>query len=314
MNFEQAMSSYPAILGEGAVIERVRRDLPVDLDPYIANSGLIYDPAARDILESMYRGYLDIGLHHDLPMIVLAPTWRANPERILKSSYSGHKTINQDCVRFIRDLRGSYDGYARKIFIGGLMACKGDAYNPAEALSEKAAEVFHRTQAEILAVSGVDFMMVSTLPALGESVGMGRVLAATGIPYVLSFVIRPEGTLLDGTPLEEAVSKIDDATQTAPLFYSVNCVHPSIFQEGVGRAARNSKELKRRILGLQANTSALSPEELDGRDNLDTTAPEPFADLMLELHTDYGLKVLGGCCGSDQRHISEIARRLNQSG
>jgi homocysteine S-methyltransferase len=61
---------------------------------------------------------------------------------------------------------------------------------------------------------------------------------------------------------------------------------------------------------LQANTSAKSPEELDGLESLDSEAPAPFAAAMLDVRRQFGAKILGGCCGSDERHIEAIAAMI----
>ena len=135
MNFIEAVKTEPVILAEGAVIERLNRDDRIQLDPHIVNSGLIYDSHGREALNAIYRQYIDIGLCHGLPMITLAPTWRANPERIQKSEFKHKNHINSDCVSFLNEIRRSYGTYACDIYVGGLMACAGDAYQPDEALS-----------------------------------------------------------------------------------------------------------------------------------------------------------------------------------
>ena len=153
----------------------------------------------------------------------------------------------------------------------------------------------------------MDFILAATLPAVSEALGIAAAVSQCGIPYGLSFVIRSDGRILDGTPLQTAIEKIDATVDPAPLFYQINCVHPTIFKE----ALKHSDPGSGRILGLQANTSLKSPEELDGLDYLDTSEPKEFAESMLALHTQFGLKIIGGCCGTDHRHIEEIAKRLS---
>jgi homocysteine S-methyltransferase len=105
------------------------------------------------------------------------------------------------------------------------MSCRGDAYSPAEALLVDEALEFHAWQAGKLADTGADFLLAATLPALSEATGLALALAATGKPYLLSFVVRPEGTLLDGTPLKDAIAAIDSAVTPSPLAYLINCTH-----------------------------------------------------------------------------------------
>lgn len=304
------VAQSPVLLTEGGVVERIKRDPTVDLDPHIAHSGLIYNPYGKKVLRQIYTGYIDIGEKYNLPFLSLAPTWRANPERIRNSVFNRHDDINKDCVDFLKQIRDGYSGYSDHIFIGGLMACRGDAYRPEEALSKKDAEMFHQEQAARLAQSGVDFIKVATLPAVSEAYGMASAISSHGIPYILSFVIKPDGTVLDGTPIHEAIELIDENIHPRPLFYMVNCVHPTIFEKAITKEISFSRELIARIKGLQANTSSKSPDELDDLTYLDTSDPEEFGALMVSLHKKFGLKVLGGCCGSDSSHIDEIARRI----
>ena len=307
MNFEDAVLNTPVILTEGAVIERLRRDPAVELDPHIANAGLIYDQAGKKVMTRVYRQYIDIGLRYRLPMIVSAPTWRASSERIAKSGYKGRDTIVKDGADFINQIRQEASGNADCIYLAGLMASRGDSYDPRVALLAQEAEAYHRLQAQELARAGVDFILAATLPAVSEALGIAAAASQSGIPYSLSFVIRPDGRVLDGTPLRTAIEKIDAAVDPKPLFYQINCVHPAIFREAI----KHSEPDFDRLLGLQANTSRKSPDELDGLDYLDSSEPEEFAESMVRLHTQFGLKILGGCCGTDQRHIEEIAKRVS---
>ena len=308
MKFEDAVANAPVILTEGAVIERLRRDPTVELDPQIANAGLIYDQAGKQAMTRLYRQYIDIASKYRLPMIISAPTWRASSERIEKSAYRGRKTMVKDCADFINRIRQDVSQDADCVYISGLIACRGDSYDPREALTAEKAEAYHRPQAQELADAGVDFILAATLPAVSEALGIAAAVSQFRIPYGLSFVIRSDGRVLDSTPLQTAIEKIDAAVTPAPLFYQINCVHPTIFN----KAIKHSNPDFDRLMGLQANTSEKSPEELDGLEYLDTSEPTEFAESMLELQAQYGLKILGGCCGTDERHIEEIAKRLTR--
>jgi len=310
MNFVETINNSPMILTEGAVIERLHRDPSLELDPHILNAGLIYDDLGRRALEKIYRQYIAVGLKFNLPILLSAPTWRANPDRIEASGFQLLETINADCVRFLQSIRETYDDDSKSIFISGLMTCRGDAYRAEEALAVQEAVDFHKSQAAMLAESKVDFIMAATLPAVSEARGIAAAIADLDIPYVISFVIRPVGTLLDGTPLHRAIDQIDSTIQNPPFFYSVNCVHPTVFAQGLGREIEISKSVQNRLLGLQANTSSRSPEELDGLEQLDGSDPDKFAEEILDLHHQFGIKVIGGCCGTDHRHIKAIAEKF----
>jgi S-methylmethionine-dependent homocysteine/selenocysteine methylase len=300
----------PCILGEGAVIERLRRNSAIELDPFIVNSAFVYDDTQRTALENIYRQYLDIGQQYRMPLLLSTPTWRAGRERIEAAGFS-ESDINGDNFRFLDDLRNNYGDYSNQVLICGLLSCRGDAYKPADALPVAEAREFHSWQVGKLAQTGVDFLLAATLPALSEATGLAMALAAAGKAYMLSFVVRAEGTLLDGTPLKSAIAAIDAVVSPKPLAYLVNCTHASIFKSALLHAVNSSTHVRNRVIGLLANTAPLSPEELDACAELVTEEPEAFGQDVSALHGELGLKILGGCCGTDDRHIRCLAAHLS---
>jgi len=314
LTFEKTINESPLIITEGAVIERLRREFPSGLDRHIANAGFIYEPHKKTFLGNIYRHYIDAVKTGDLPLLIFTPTWRASPDRLRLAGLE-YPDVNGDCYRFLAEIRAGYGGYSKRIFIGGLMGCSRDAYKPEEALPAPEAEAYHRTQAQALSAAGVDFLIASTLPATTEAAGMAKAMAETGCPYILSFIIRKNGELLDGTPLHEVVGTIDSLTSPKPpAGYVVNCIHPALFETAYVHETRLSPSLKSRLIGLQANTSMKSPEELDGMRELDTIGPDTFAGLMAGLHFNLGIKILGGCCGTDHRHINAIIEKIRNGG
>ena len=305
----QLLASSATILGEGAVIERLRRMPGITLDEHVVNSALIYDEHGRAALETICRQYLEIGRKYDLPLLLSTPTWRAGRERIAAAGNAG-RDLNGDNFRFLDALRRECGDYSRNVYICGLMSCRGDAYRPDEALPSDEARDFHAWQARALAAAGVDLLLAATLPALSEAIGLAQALAATGLPYMISFVAHPEGTLLDGTPLKDAVAAIDSQAAPPPLAYLINCTHASIFRRAVAHKQNSSPVVRERVIGLLANTAALSPEELDTITGLVEEAPELFGADVAALQTEMGLRILGGCCGTDDRHIDSLARLL----
>ena len=304
------LAASSPILGEGAVIERLRRSRGIQIDDHVVNSALIYEEKGRAALEAIYRQYLEIGRRYRLPLLLSTPTWRAGRERITAAGLAG-RDLNGDNSRFLAELRDSYGAYAQQVAICGLMSCRGDAYKPTEAMSAEAAAEFHTWQANALAAAGVDFLLAATLPAMSEAIGLAQAQAATGLPYVISFVARPEGTLLDGTPLKTAIATIDASVTPPPLAYLINCTHASVFRSALLNERNSSAQVRERVIGLLANTAALSPEELDESAELVEEAPEVFGNSVAALRDELGMKVLGGCCGTDDRHIDCLARKLS---
>ncbi len=310
--FPDFLQSHSFILGEGAVIERIRRQPATKFDPYLVNSAFIYDDVSRCTMEAIYGEYLKIGRDHQLPMILTAPTWRASAQNVTAAGYE-HRNVNADNLRLLQNLRSQSGDYANQVLIGGLIGCRGDAYRPEEALSTDQAREFHAWQAEKLSQGGADFLLGITLPALSEAIGIAMAMAETHCPYLISFVARPSGTLLDGTSLADAISSIDSQVSPRPTGYLINCTHPDLARAALFHPVNSSDSVRLRIIGLLANTAALTPEELDGREDLVEEEPARFATSMIGLHRDPGLKILGGCCGTDDRHIRALAGLLAQA-
>lgn len=309
VDLRKLLDKYELLLTEGAVIERLKRNPAVQLDPWVAHANLVADDTGRHELGRIYREYLDIGRDYGLPMVVFTPTWRASAERTERAGIS--LDINRTAYRLMADIRAEYRGYADRVAIGGLVGPSSDAYRPSTALPPDAALDYHRPQVEALAYAGVDFVIGATLPAVSEALGIARAAADTGIACVISFVLRPDGAVLDGTLLASAIRKIDAAVSPWPLGYLANCVHPDTFRNAAAQLPAVT-EARFQMLGLQANASRRPVESLDGAAETDSGDPEAFGRQMVELGREFGLRLLGGCCGTDGRHIRAIARALNR--
>jgi homocysteine S-methyltransferase len=306
---EQAfLDKYPVVLGEGSMYERLRRSGADTFDAHIAYAGMLYDDLGRSVLAEAHRSYLDIGQRYGLPMLAGTPTWRASGERIAKSRHPA-KPVNEDGYAFMKELRGSYGADASAILIAGITGPAGDGYKPHEAPGKEAAMAFHTFQINALASVGIDLFKVQTLPSFEEARGIAQLLSETDIPYVLSFVLRSDGTLLDGTLLDTAIDTIDNETARAPASYNVNCVHTSVFSSVLTELRTHRPNIAARVWGIDANTSAKTPEELDDLDEIDTEAPKAFGSNVCALRDKLGISYLAGCCGSSPEHIAELARR-----
>lgn len=298
-----ALLESETILTEGSVFELLRREGGVDFDSEIAHASLIYEAGGLERLASLHATYLAIGERHGLPLIAWADTWRASGERIARSRCAG-ADVNGDNVRFLRELGERRGGRA---IIGALTGPKGDAYDSREAPSFDAALRYHEAQIAALASARPDLMVAATLPSFEEARAIARLMGESSIPFMISAVLRADGTMLDGTPFEVAIDRIESEARRAPLGFSINCTHSTAARDAIRRL---SAPAARRVIALQANASARSPEELDGLDHLETEEPETFADALAELGRTTSLRILGGCCGTDARHIEALAGRL----
>lgn len=308
MDFSQFVASGAPAIAEGAIVERVRRDPSLPFDPHILNGGLIYDPASRMRLAGIHKDYIGGARRGGLPILVFTDTWRCS-QSLVNASRFRDRPVNQDNVRFLRELRACQPE-GPPIFIGGLIGPSGDAYKPADSLPRAAAGAFHRPQIEALASAGVDYLFLATAPAVEEALGIADVMAETGLPYMLSFVIRRNGTVLDGTPLDAAIARIDAAVSKAPIGYAVNCVHARVLESALEITAAKYPDVTRRLLAFQANTADREVEELDNSDELVGEAPDRFVPGLERLRERFGLRILGGCCGTDETHMELLARRM----
>ncbi len=307
MDFSTFIASEATAIAEGAILERVRRNPSIVLDPHILNGGLVYEPASRTLLAQIHTGYMQSARAVGLPILAFTDTWRCSRKAIEASRFKG-LSVNEDNARFLLDLRTGM-GEGSPIFVGGIVGPSGDAYKPADSLDRVGARDFHRPQIQALASSGVDFLFLATAPSVDEALGVADVMSETGLPYIVSFVIRRTGVVLDGTPLGRAIASIDAETSRPPAGYAVNCVHARVLESALETIPPHQA---RRLLTFQANTGDLEVEDLDESAELITEAPDTFVDGLERLRSRFGLRVLGGCCGTDDQHIAALARRLTR--
>ncbi|HEX9062468.1 MAG TPA: homocysteine S-methyltransferase family protein [Clostridia bacterium] len=308
MDFETCFDTSSAILMEGALGERLRREYNIRFDDNLALAGLIYNTDAKKAMKEIFTQYISIAERYNLPFIMTTPTRRANRERVTKSNFN--EKIIEDNVGFLKELRAKS---LTEVFVGGLMGCAGDAYKATKVLSIEDAHEFHSWQANLFRDAGADFLFAGIMPALSEAVGMAKAMESTGLPYIISFMLRSNGKLIDGTTIHNAISIIDKATTRKPICYMTNCVHPIVLKNALSCLFNNTNIVKERFCGIQANASPLSPEELDMSRDLKTSDSVDLAFHMMELNKYFAPKIMGGCCGTDNTHMEEIAKSIKNS-
>lgn len=310
MGFVECIRESDYILMEGALGERLKREYHLVPDEKIALASMIYSEEGRMALRQLWNEYSRIAKRYSLPFLATTPTRRANRERVERAGFTS--SVILDNTAFLKEIRRENEGLS-EMYIGGLMGCKGDAYTGEGALNEAEALEFHRWQAGLFAEAGVDFLMAGIMPALPEALGMARAMEETGVPYVISFTIQADGRLIDGTSITEAIECIDGSLRERPVCYMTNCVHPSIVYEALSRPFNQKDCVRERFWGIQANTSPLPYDQLDGTEELLCSEPAALAKAMVKLKEISKIKVFGGCCGTDGSHMEEIAKRLRQS-
>lgn len=343
-DFKECFHSCDTILIEGALGLRLRTEYGLEPDPLVANAGFVYQEKGRVALREIYGQYIAIAKRYELPIMLTTPTRRANRDRAEKSGWG--KAVIHDNVRFLKEIRDIYidsdirtdikldsrtdiksdhfegwhetrlsgradgSGYP-DIFVGALMGCRGDAYRAAEVLSENEAYEFHSWQAELFEEEA-DFLYAGIMPALPEIIGMARAMGETGLPYIISFMIRDNGRLIDGTSIHEAILAVEQTVRSRPVTYMTNCVHPIHLEKALAQEFNQTELVRKHFQGIQANASLLSPEELDHCCGVVSSEPIELAREMEKLRDRYGLKIFGGCCGTNQYHMEEMAKRLSK--
>ena len=302
--FSAVYNATPFFLTEGAVGTRLAEEFGLTPDAYIDKAGLLYNPAGRKALTMIYRQYLQVAADCGLPLILMTNTRRANRARMTLAN-KAYQNVIADYTRFLRELAADYPC---PTYIGGIMGCRGDAYTGAGALTAAEALAFHSWQAEKMADAGVDFVFEAIMPHVQEAIGLSRAVAAVGLPYVVSFMLRRSGQLPDGHFLHTAMEAVEEAMMGhAPLGYMVNCIHPAILHEALSQAENRTDLVRARFHGIQSNAANAEPEELENAAAVKTSDAADLCAAVQRLHALQPLKIIGGCCGTDETHMRALA-------
>ncbi|MCV2865744.1 homocysteine S-methyltransferase family protein [Albidovulum sediminicola] len=267
--------------------------------PYFSSFVLLSSEDGRTGLERYFDRYLDLAERTGRGFVLDTATWRANAGWAGAHGLSEKdmRSINREAVRFAHALRARRD-WSDRILVNGSIGPAGDGYAPDQLFEPDAAEAIHRPQIEALAEAGADLAMALTMTHPGEAIGVVRAAHAAGLPIAISFTVETDGQLPVGSSLADAIAEVEVATNGAPIFYGVNCAHPTHFLD------RLDGDWTRRIGVVRANASALSHAELDEAVELDDGDPDDFGRLYGELSARLpNLHLVGGCCGSDCRHV-----------
>lgn len=277
----------------------------VDL-PEFAAFTLLADEAGIASLRNYYKRFTSIAAEQGTGFILESPTWRSNPDwgDALGYEPAALADANRQAIGLMIELRNEVAESAGPIVISGCIGPRGDGYVADTAMTAVQAAEYHRAQIETFADAGADMVTAITMTNVPEATGIATAAAAVGIPSAISFTVETDGRLPDGTPLLDAIAAVDQATGNAPAYFMVNCAHPEHFGDALdaGNAATS------RIRGVRANASRLSHEELDAAEDLDDGNPDELGALYAELRDRLpSINVVGGCCGTDARHIAAIA-------
>lgn len=276
--------------------------------PEFAAFVLLDQEKGRKAIEDYYRTYADLARRYGFNFILESATWRASRDWGQKIGYSREALadINRRAIELIRDIRDEYGG-AKRWVISGCLGSRGDGYDPQFMMSAREAEHYHREQVQVLRETEADMVTAFTLPYAEEAIGLTRAARAEGMPVAIGFTVETDGRLPSGQSLEAAITQVDTATDNGPAYYMINCAHPTHF-DGV---LVGGASWTQRIRAIRANASAKSHVELEAMDVLDEGDPEEFGRQYRALRDSLNhLNILGGCCGTDHRHLEAICRAV----
>ncbi|MFD2190836.1 homocysteine S-methyltransferase family protein [Pistricoccus aurantiacus] len=267
---------------------------------------LLPSAAGRHALAEYFRGFLSLARECGTGFILDAPTWKAHSHwaRDLGATEAELREANLEAVDFIATLRDEFAGNKGPIVLNAVIGPKGDAYAPESLLNATEAEEYHAQQIRWLVDSEVEMVSALTFTQAEEAIGIVKAAHKADLPIVVSFTVETDGRLPTGQPLGDAIREVDAATRRAAAYFMINCAHPEHFRDAITDAGWS-----RRIKGLRCNASRCSHAELDAAEELDAGNPRELTALYRALAARMPwVNVLGGCCGTDLRHVSAIAK------
>ncbi len=277
-------------------------DLP-DFAPF----PLLESVDGRSTLLDYFRAHLDVANERGMGVVFETPTWRASPDWGARLGYDLERLaeLNRDAVDLLRGLREQSAGFP--FVISGNVGPRADGYDIATVMSAAEAAEYHAWQVGVLSASGVDIVSALTIDYVAEAIGIADAAAGAHVPSVISFTTDVEGRLPDGTTVADAIERTDSEAVVAPAYYMLNCTHP----HHILRMLRDDAPWRRRIRGLRANASPAGLVEPEEGHPLDPGDIEEFGHLMWQVHrVAPTITILGGCCGTDVRHVRAVAEAV----
>lgn len=276
----------------------------IDL-PCFAAFDLLKTESGTEHLRRYYETYARMATRADLGFVLESATWRANPDWGRKLGYSQEALAqaNRKSIDLLVELRWEHETVLSPMVISGAIGPRGDGYRPDAMMGTVEAENYHAEQIAVFRTTAADMVSAFTLNYVNEAIGIARAARAAEMPVALSFTLETDGRLPTGETLGEAIMQVDAATHAAPAYYMINCAHPEHFADALDSGA----PWVNRLRGLRANASKRSHAELDVAPDLDAGDPAELGRAYGELRRRLKhLTVLGGCCGTDHRHVEQI--------
>ena len=275
--------------------------------PDFAAFHLLQTEDGEKALQKYFRTYAEIAKRFDTGLILESATWRASNDWGMRLGYTTEALadVNRKAIQMLEEIRNAYEIKQRPIIISGCVGPRGDGYVPGNVMTVQEAETYHWDQVQTFASSAADMVCAITMNYVEEAIGITRAARRANMPVAISFTVETDGNLPTGQSLKSAIGQVDEATSGYLAYYMINCAHPTHFE----RVVAEGGEWLERIRGVRANASHRSHAELNEAPDLDSGNPvelgKQYAGLTKHLSR---LNVMGGCCGTDHRHVEQIAQ------
>lgn len=274
--------------------------------PFFMAFPLLNDPQGLARVRDYYERFCAMARETGSGLVLESPTWRANRDWGERIGYSKQDLadVNRRAIDLMAETRARFETPNSPMVISGNIGPRGDGYVPGQQMSAEAAQDYHGEQIEVFRQTEADMVSAFTLNYADEAIGVARAAMAARMPVAISFTVETDGRLPTGQTLRDAIAEVDAQTEAAPIYYMLNCAHPTHFANSLDEGASWMKRLR----GLRANASRRSHAELDAMADLDAGNPVELAGQYADLRRRFRhINVLGGCCGTDHRHVAAIA-------
>lgn len=275
--------------------------------PDFAAFHLLKTLEGEQVLHRYYLTYADLAKRYKTNLILESATWRANPDWATKLGYTSGDLAdaNQKAIHLLEKIRAKYENENMDVVISGCIGPRGDGYIPSQVMTAQEAKQYHNEQIKTFSDTPADMVTAITMNYTDEAIGISLAAKQIHMPVAISFTVETDGNLPTGQSLKDAIEQTDNATGFYPAYYMINCAHPTHFE----KILSTEEPWLKRIVGVRANASVKSHEELNESSELDIGNPEELGLQYARLTTLLPqFNVMGGCCGTDCRHIEQIAK------
>lgn len=272
---------------------------------------LLNDPRGVSCLRDYHRTVVEAAVANGFGVINEGLHYRASRDwgELIGFSREALEEINIRGIEFYREFVREYDSPETPMLVGGAIGPRGDAYNIGRTPDAAESEDYHAEQIATFRKAGADLVTAMTFSSVEEAIGVARAAKAAELPVVVSFFVARGGRLRGGETLEEAISRVDEASDGAPAYYMVNCTYPTEFEPGL-----TAGDWTQRLGGFLPNAVAMETLDLCKLGHLEDGDPVELGGQMGSLARRYPhVRVWGGCCGTDGRHIGQITQNVSRA-